>query len=181
MYIQTGEFIVTTIVFDSKILASDSQMTKHGHQIVQGEAVKLFTSTSMFKGNPIKGIGVAGVACIAEPFIAWINSGADLDDWEDEYEDVQAIIVTSGDTWLYEYSKYPLKANEIVTIGSGATFAASAVSLNETAINAVRHAIKHDIYSSGTIRYIDCTQDSPVLQIAEHQPTELIDSKVRTW
>lgn len=149
---------MTTIVWDKKVLASDTQMTNYGCEKSQEEVDKIFLLQGTYKGSNMKAVGVAGNATMAIPFKEWLEAGAITEQWIEEFSSVGAILVTDAKTYVFHNNKYPLEVNESTSIGSGCSFAASALSMGLNAINSVKHAIKHDIYSSGTIRYVDCTR-----------------------
>ena len=173
---------MTTVVWDKKKLASDSQMTKYGCEISQDAMDKVFVVNGTYKGATLKAVGCAGSAVMVKPFVEWLSAGADEEQWIEEFGAIEAIIVTDGPVYHFVGSKFPLEIKGNVAIGSGGSFAESAMSLNHDAISALKHAIKHDVYSSGAIQHVDCMADSPIVTVDSTAVSmESCDLPSRKW
>ena len=131
-------------------MASDSAVV--AGSCSSGSVVKLFRiGSSVF--------GVAGVLAIAIQFLEWKSGRADSPPTIGEGDDFGAIEVCGdGKIYCYDSTLVRLLHNpDYYAEGSGSSFALGAMAYGATAREAVKAAIKHDVYSGGriqTMRYI---------------------------
>tara|TARA_Y100000310_G_scaffold305636_1_gene345957 strand:- start:1057 stop:1593 length:537 start_codon:yes stop_codon:yes gene_type:complete len=145
---------MTTIVWDGQQLASDSQLTVNWNVISQEPFIKLqllkgiFINPETKEEDNLVGMGFSGDAAQIYPFRDWLLAGCKREEYAEEFKECCVILVCRNSVWQFHYSPDPLPVRNTVAVGSGCDFATSALSLGKTAPEAVRHAIKHDVYSS---------------------------------
>tara|TARA_B100000700_G_C14916399_1_gene794907 strand:- start:678 stop:1214 length:537 start_codon:yes stop_codon:yes gene_type:complete len=148
---------MTTIVWDGQQLASDSQLTVNWNVISQEPFIKLqllkgtFINPETKEEDALVGMGFSGDAAQIYPFRDWLLAGCKREEYAEEFKECCVILVCRNSVWQFHYSPDPLPVRNTVAVGSGCDFATSALSLGKTAPEAVRHAIKHDVYSSGPV------------------------------
>ncbi|MBH14129.1 MAG: hypothetical protein CMF37_15535 [Leeuwenhoekiella sp.] len=148
---------MTTIVWDGQQLASDSQLTVNWNVISQEPFIKLqllkgiFINPETKEEDNLVGMGFSGDAAQIYPFRDWLLAGCKREEYAEEFKECCVILVCRNSVWQFHYSPDPLPVRNTVAVGSGCDFATSALSLGKTAPEAVRHAIKHDVYSSGPV------------------------------
>lgn len=159
---------MTTIAFDGKTLAADGQMTR-GTRIVTTERNKIRTPTD-------------GSSLFGEVILAWAGSGnsgdmifaqrafalpggltmgllADPKLWPGEIS-FEIICITEKSVWVLNTRNKGGGINAVlleepITIGSGAAYAQSAISLGMSAAVAVQHAANLDTGTGGKIFTFD--------------------------
>lgn len=136
---------MTTIAFDGKILAADSQLTGSHIETVSVQKIrKLKTGYMATAGDPGE----------AELVRKWIEAGRV---WEKrpKVEDFHALIVRKNSVHFMGESleEVPMKAP--VAIGSGSSIALTAMDCGKNAIEAVKLAIKRDPYTGGKVRHVE--------------------------
>jgi len=148
---------MTTIVWDGQQLASDSQLTVNWNVISQEPFIKLqllkgiFINPETKEEDNLVGMGFSGDAAQIYPFRDWLLAGCKREEYAEEFKECCVILVCRNSVWQFHYSPDPLPVRNTVAVGSGCDFATSALSLGKTAPEAVTHAIKHDVYSSGPV------------------------------
>jgi len=158
---------MTTIVWDGKCLAADSQMTAGFNTISQEPFLKIHALAGKFI-NPITkeedtllAMAGAGDAALLLPFRNWLMEGMPEGGLSFNVEDVAVVVICKNSVWSFYGSIHPLPVMNHTTIGSGSTFAQSALSLGRNAPEAVEHAIRHDIYSGGRIVCMNFDHEGP--------------------
>ncbi len=137
---------MTTVVYKDGVVAYESFQTRGG-VITNNNANKLHTV------NGVKFI-LCGNVSDYEEFLE-IAVGRLLPEKELEVEGLMVLdgrlysCSINGDFW-----KMPIKKDEVYAIGSGKDFAYTAMDCGLSAKEAVKMAIKRDLYSGGRIRTI---------------------------
>lgn len=174
---------MTTIVWDGTCLAADSQMTIDQGSISQEPFQKIYPLTGKFI-DPLTGdedtllaMAGAGDAALLLPFRKWLLTGMQ-GDLPFDVEDVAVVVVCQKSTWQFYGSIHPIQVLNSVTIGSGGTFAQSALSLGFNAPEAVAHAIKHDVYSGGRIVCMNFDKEGPYT-LEVYDPTIGLENRSR--
>lgn len=143
---------MSIVAWDGKHLVSDNQVT-HGN--VPKKCKKIF---KFVRKGIIHGAGFVGTACEGIELIDWYKNGAHQENWPG-HKDTELLVCTSE--WCSSYSESPLPLpilESYYATGSGTDFATSALSMGQTAKEAVLHAIEHDIYCGmGTTSIKLCT------------------------
>lgn len=150
---------MTTIAYRNSILVSDGQVS-FGERIDQ---------MNLKKVRKINGclVGGAGRLTSVLQFFSWFEGWSDAQLVQGEAPHVQVfipeglededftglVVFTDGVVFMYEGGKrsYELVNSEYYAIGSGADFALSAMDAGATAEEAVKVAIKRDVFSGGEI------------------------------
>lgn len=157
---------MTTVVYDpiSKIMASDSQATL-GDMIVNTKTDKIFN---------IRGTLVGAAGCYVQllAFVDWLDEHLETEHLkgltsraeispphELIADDFTAIVVwaDSGDVSIFEGSRAAFKVtnDHPIAIGSGAHYALAALDAGADPVEAVKIAIKRDIYSGGDVQMLE--------------------------
>lgn len=145
---------MTIIAWDGKILAADSRMTCGG-DITTDKTNKIhpLKSSVSYLGDELLVMGYSGVCADVFKLLEHLQSSEfykkDID------HGINALII--GRKHLYELEKgrshmIQFPKNTKLAVGSGKPFAVSALSLGMNSIEAVKHAIKHNIYCGGLVR-----------------------------
>ncbi len=146
---------MTIIAYDGKTLACDSRYTA-GSTIITNVGTKLYKLNDVtYFGDILRYIGMSGACSDYDKVVSFLHSqefpGGPIE------HDVHAIIL--GDVYIYKLEesssfliRYPKKQK--LTCGSGGRWASSAMSLGLTAIEAAKHAVKHDSSCGGKIRSV---------------------------
>jgi len=144
---------MTTIAWDGKTLAADSRSTLN-NEIMQVSSPKIFH---------IPGVGVvsgAGGVDDIELFMDWIAAGQDPENKPTLSREAdnafQGIFWDENSGELYTYFGTLVACPELPprTWGTGGPFASVALSLGQTAREAVKTACKFDIYSGGKVQFV---------------------------
>lgn len=139
---------MTTIAFDATTVAWDMQDTNGSRRSVSGVDKVVIINNTVY--------GCAGDASCCEEVPRWHAAGKDLDKipegtWEmvcvtiDEDGNLIPRIYTNGQPLGWTGS-FPL------AVGSGGDFAISALYLNMSAVDAVKHAVEYDVFSGHPIK-----------------------------
>lgn len=147
---------MTTIAYFQGKMAADTQMTI-GNCAMQTEKIY---------GIPGLGvIGVAGAGSIMSRVLEWWANGCEgeapkLSEEERNRElTCGALLVTEDGVFILEDGIYPnVVKQDYVAIGSGSDFAMAAMAMGKSAEEAIREAMRHDIYTGGTVDVIECAQ-----------------------
>lgn len=145
---------MTTIAWKSGHMAADTQMTI-GNCSMQTEKVY---------GIPGLGvIGIAGAGSIMSRVLEWWANGCEGEapklTEEERNRDLTcgALLATSTGVFILEDGIYPnVVKQDYVAIGSGSDFAMAAMAMGKSAEEAIREAMRHDIYTGGNVDVIDC-------------------------
>lgn len=140
---------MTTIVYDTKSLVSDSQSTI-GDQIYENDCQKLFPNV-----GPFAVLGVAGnyqdamdVIEVIQDFTK-VNQVRGLDYEELEWNCAMLAITHEGQVWHYTGKfSFELRSDIPFAIGSGASYAMGALAMGADAETAVKVASKFDLYTN---------------------------------
>jgi ATP-dependent protease HslVU (ClpYQ) peptidase subunit len=136
---------MTTIAFDGKTLATDSQMTAGN---------TAFSSTvKIFKIKGGRYLAFAGRSDMQRELIAWLEGGERPEIGEDV--EIDAIVVDAkGNAVQFGASLRIMPVVVPWAGGSGAAFALTALTLGQDAVAAVEVACKLDIYSGGPVQSV---------------------------
>ena len=140
---------MTTIAYRNGIMASDSMASEEDYlQKVDCQKIWKIKDTL---------IGTAKGSYAGLVFIEWFKGKVPKDkmDWLDQGDDFETLVVDTKGTIL-TYNRYLVPdrhgQKEFWAIGSGAKCAMVAMECGKTAEQAVRLAIKYDLYSGGRIQ-----------------------------
>tara|TARA_A200000159_G_scaffold164468_1_gene194210 strand:+ start:3677 stop:4228 length:552 start_codon:yes stop_codon:yes gene_type:complete len=178
---------MTTIVWDGQQLASDSQLTVNWNVISQEPFIKLQLLKGMFinpetkEEDALVGMGFSGDAAQLYPFRDWLLSGCIRENFTEALKEASVIVVCRNSVWHFSYGPDPLPVRNTLAVGSGCDFATSALSLGKTAPEAVKHAIKHDVYSSGPVVCLSVKEDGEPLLHHYTQDTALEMMASTAW
>lgn len=147
---------MTTISWKQGYMAADTQMTI-GNCSMQTEKIY---------GIPGLGvIGIAGAGSIMSRVLEWWANGCEGDPptltEEERNRDLTcgALLATSEGVFILEDGIYPsVVKQDYVAIGSGSDFAMAAMAMGKSAEEAIREAMRHDIYTGGSVDVIECAQ-----------------------
>ncbi|HHR6050820.1 TPA: hypothetical protein ACS7Z1_000059 [Providencia alcalifaciens] len=154
---------MTTIAWDGKTLASDSQ-SQVGNMIVSKNEQKIFPATSEWSinGYPVKAIAIAGDSAATYEIINHLQKGLLFDSEFSQITDFNLIAVIRAD-FAFVVSKnkddtraYICDVFEEFAIGSGDAYAMAAMKSGKTAKEAVEVAISLDVYSGGIVQGFQC-------------------------
>lgn len=134
---------MTTIAFDGKTMASDSQQT--GQFIDNVEAVKIKRFGGML-------IGMAGRAGDLDLFINFLDTGekSPLFDTQES----EALVIVDGEALYYGCNLQPVPTGIPAAIGSGSGYAMAAMYCGKTAEEAVNIAARLDTNTGGSVKAI---------------------------
>lgn len=161
---------MTTIAFDGKSLAADSLITEGNTR--SGYMNKII---KLDNGGYVAGCGDAhGSQLIAD----WINGVTAQPPTDKQLEDTQVIYVDAkGNCKGYDGTvAASVPGSNKEAIGSGADFARVALEMGQTAEQAVKMAIKFDIFSGGKVQVVHIDREkkskrakikAPVIEIEQ--------------
>ena len=152
---------MTTIVWDGKTLAADGRMTC-GNTISEENRQKIFIDTvSEVRGAPVICYALAGQADMTARLGEWIKEGCPHTvegvpvSWGDN--GFECVIITTDAAYTYcTESGDLLELFTGFTLGSGGTFAQTALHLGKDAKSAVKIAAQMDLFSGGIGTFINC-------------------------
>ncbi len=154
------EVYMTTIAWDGKTLASDSQ-SQVGNMITSTESQKIYNPQHgkwVINSSEIIAIGIAGDTSCIDEVISKLLLGINYETEFSSIVDFCLIAVTTKGS-AYGLSKDKgdtlpsiFKVGDMFTIGSGDTYAMAAMKSGKTAKEAVEVAISLDVYSGGEIQ-----------------------------
>jgi hypothetical protein len=137
---------MTTIAWDGKTLAADSQATTSSG--TRCRTAKIVRSS--------KGFVAAGAGSLnaVTPWLRWVLAGMPPEKQPDTLADSSTILIVDprGRAFTFEGSpvRLPLR-DKIWALGSGADFALGAMAMGADARTAVKVACRFDVYSGGRI------------------------------
>ena len=133
---------MTTIAFDGEIIASDSR-SSIGNTLGQGNRKKIFR-----KGNEfIAGAGYYDEVIKISEYLLHGGEEPKLSD-----PDFTIMHIKNNKVFYYCNSVNPTPQTPPFAIGSGDDFALAAMMCGKTAVEAVKIAIKCDVYTGGKVR-----------------------------
>jgi ATP-dependent protease HslVU (ClpYQ) peptidase subunit len=137
---------MTTVAWDGKTLACDSQVTVGN---CRGTSVKLVSND--------QGFVAAGAGSLPElvPWFRWVENGMDPDQQPTSLSESDLVIVPPrGPAIWFSGSASPMKLpRRHWAIGSGSDFALGAMAMGADARQEVKVAMKFDVYTSGRVQY----------------------------
>lgn len=141
---------MTTITFANGYMAADTQISINNYKT---KTEKLYT----IEGFGV--IGLAGSAKLCLQIAQWWQDGCEGEAPEvDDNNTVQGILSTKDGLYYLEDGSVPLIIKApYLAIGSGSDFAFGALGMGKSAEEAVREAMRHDIYTGGDVDVIDCS------------------------
>ncbi|WP_257292028.1 hypothetical protein [Endozoicomonas sp. ONNA1] len=160
---------MTTVAYDGRYLATDSQATGSDGEIAPGEYTKIALVEGTFKGEPLVAIAYAGNPFPREEYLDWVAAGAKREEYSEDWDGLMGMIVTNANAYYIDYKGFSMRSNSIAAMGSGQTYALSAMYLGRGAAQAVHHAIQRDAYSGGSIKMLDCQSEQPSIQIVSQE------------
>ena len=155
---------MTTIAWDGKTLASDSQ-SQVGSMITSMGSRKIHHPDNVkwqINGCDIKAIGIAGDTSCIDEVVAKLQSGITYQTEFTSIVDFCLIGVTaSGSAYGLSKDKGDVlpsifEVGDMFSIGSGDAYAMAAMKSGKTAVEAVEIAVSLDVYSGGEIQYFQC-------------------------
>lgn len=135
---------MTTIVWDGKTLAVDSQ-TSYDDRMSRMHVRKLFLNVGNYAA-----VAVCGESAAWPAMVDWVHRGCDALDWKDWRG---AIWCVKDDGTCHRHaSGYPEVILAAEADGSGEAFAVGAMEMGADAVQALRVAMKWDLYSGGDVQ-----------------------------
>lgn len=146
---------MTTIAYDGKYLAADSQSNDNG---IKRNVVKIFK-------HKLGLFGISGLLTHGLQTIAWITDQGALPELYPKHEKDEIgytlHIDRQGRIWRYEGSSMPVEfLDKFIACGSGRDFACAAMELGASASHAVEIASKFDVNTGGKVVSY-CLEDCP--------------------
>lgn len=136
---------MTTVAWDGKTLAADSQATVGA---IRARVVKIVRSPDGFLAAG------AGELNSITPWLRWVSAGLNPDEQPDELHSKSHVIIIDpkGKAFTFEGSptRLPL-LNKFWALGSGMELALGAMAMGADARTAVKVAAKFDVYTGGRI------------------------------
>lgn len=162
---------MTTIATKDGIICSDGRMSL-GATIIKDDTVKVFNINNHL-------VGVCGAARAISTFVGWLQKHTDyrmvseqVGDLVDlippvleQSEDYTALVVTPDKQVLLYEGGVPIDMGIDVhmSIGSGGDFALAAMDSGLSAEEAVKVAMKRDVYSGGTITVVSLEEEHEMI------------------
>ena len=162
---------MTTIATKDGIIVGDARMSL-GATIIKDDTVKVFNVNNHL-------VGVCGAARSISTFVSWLQKHTDyrmvseqVGDLVDlippvleQDSDYTALVVTPDKQVLLYESGIPIDmGNDVhMAIGSGGDFALAAMDAGLSAEEAVKIAMKRDVYSGGTITVVSLEEDPEMI------------------
>lgn len=162
---------MTTIATKDGFMCSDGRMSL-GATIIKDDTIKVFNINNHL-------VGVCGAARAISTFVSWLQKHTDyrmvseqVGDLVDlippvleQSEDYTALVVTPDKQVLLYDNGVPIDmGNDVhMAIGSGGDFALSAMDSGLSAEEAVKVAMKRDVYSGGTITVVSLEEEPEMI------------------
>lgn len=157
---------MTTIAYDGKTLAADSQTTQDGIRL-SNSAVKIFSpwnETWAVEGKQIAAFGIAGDLHAANDLRKAMESFAGHHAGDPFAKGITfAFIAIAEDRTVFVGGKYSdddrswvVQAEAPVAVGTGGDFALGAMAAGSKAEDAIRIASKFDVNTNDSVSTIDC-------------------------
>ena len=146
---------MTTVAWDGKTLAADTQMT------VQGACFE--NRTKLYSLGNGRYAGFAGEAQDWALVRDWFSAGEPKDAKPALSPDFACIVVSGGGAYCLDdkLAALPLEPGANLAIGSGWRWAAAAMDFGRCAEDAVRYAITRDIYTGGDVDLVEVIGHGP--------------------
>jgi ATP-dependent protease HslVU (ClpYQ) peptidase subunit len=152
---------MTTIAWDGRYLAADSQTTN-------GDMISSLKTKKIIKLRKINGKDImcafAGAVCDIDALIDYVVSGKNID------TELEANLITIEDGVAYlhgrcekEYWKTKCESDD--HIGSGRRYAAAAIDCGKNAMESIQIAINRDIRSGGNVTFYDTEEPEKGIQV----------------
>ena len=140
---------MTTIAWDGKILAVDSQCVA-SDIIINNNEQKLFLDV-----GPYKAVAISGSLQEMILFIRWLDRRDNTDQPELREGGVAVCVCENGALYTYfsQHKGNPQPHHGIFTAGTGCEIALGAMEAGANAIKAVEIACKRDIYTGGKVHH----------------------------
>lgn len=138
---------MTSAAWDGKTLAADT-----GSITGTLKAVNRVTQKIMRIGDVCYGYAGDAAQCLA--VINFLSGQSDEKPRFITKPDFTVMAIKGGKALIYVDDFYPYSADPPVAIGSGADIATTAMFLGHSAVDAVKAAIKLDLYSSGRVQQL---------------------------
>lgn len=156
---------MTSIAFDGSTLACDSLLTDGSMRAgYMNKIIKLVN------GGYVAGCGSAhGGQLVAD----WMN-GVTPAPTDKQMEDISVLYVdVMGDPWFYDGTvSAAIPASKKDALGSGAPYAKVALEMGATAEQAVKQAMKFDIFSGGKVYVVQVEKPPKTAKKKKKQITE---------
>lgn len=147
---------MTSIAWDGITLAADSQVTDDTF-IDRLDCKKIRRISATVRGEKTIAYGLSGCMDAFYEIEEWIKGGCSAGEFPEDVE-VTGILVT--ESHAYEFSGKSkgrfYEIGDFIALGSGTHFCLSAMHMGFSVVDAVKHAIKLDVYSGGKVRKITC-------------------------
>ena len=133
---------MTVVVWDGKTLAADRQATRGNSRTM---VKKIFRFDGVI-------YGFSGGCKEAALFKAWVEAGRVFENFKNYLDvkesDFTAIMIdTKKRCWIFQQSPIPYEVlSKTHVIGSGFEYATAALQFGKSAVDAVKFAVKNDIY-----------------------------------
>lgn len=144
---------MTTLTYDGKTLASDSQTTILGsddnHIIIQTQTRKLYQHGNLCWG-------FRGDVDFEPIFQRWVIGGMDLNNKPDipHDADFSVLMIDGGKAYLYGAMLERFEAGCPASVGSGSPFALGAMANGADAATAVKIASCYDPFTGGPVQTV---------------------------
>lgn len=152
---------MTTLVWDGETLATDGRVSI-GDMISSEDVTKVFLGNGIqVKGEDVIAWALAGQFDVKDTIQDWLLAEASFTELNETIGDINyaIIVITTKEAYVTYSGAVGWVPIGPLAEGSGAPYATSAMKLGCSATRAVHHAKELDIYTGGTIRYIDCRND----------------------
>lgn len=133
---------MTTIAWDGKTLAADTQATSNG--LRDNHAVKAWRHGRIL-------IACCGLAALAQRFRSWVLDGMDGESPYDGAEDGNGLVITADHVLCYGTSGVWPVSQPFYTLGTGYQLAMGALAMGASAEEAVRVAAQFDTMTGGAV------------------------------
>jgi len=140
---------MTTIAWDGKTLAADTQLTMSG--------VDVGTTTKIIKLSGKIYIATAGYHAQTGIFKDWILGGEPQDKKPEVSDDFAAFKLTNTGLFEYDFLLYPMEVTNRCAIGSGWEWAMAAMDHGDDAEQAVKYASTRDVFTNSLVQTIQAT------------------------
>jgi len=136
---------MTTVAWDGKTLAADSQGTIGG---IRCKVAKILRSRNGFLA------AAAGPADAILPWLRWVAAGLKPDEQPEQLSDKGMVMIVDPKGRVYTFEGSPVRMpllDKFWAFGSGGELAMGAMAMGADARTAVKVAAKFDVYTGGRI------------------------------
>jgi len=138
---------MTTIATDGKTMAADSQQSTYGVDNIS--CIKLHRIGDYVYSH-------AGNLSEALIYLDWVKAGCPDDNRPVLSDECSFVKVGKGKVFRIINTLRPYECGFPFAMGSGAEYAMGAMAMGATPIQAVKIAMKYDIYTGGKVRTMKC-------------------------